>query len=66
MNTKSITKGRTQVTVTVENITTETNDEIRAFAYASAGESPEACFGSNIARPALERDSIAVVTLYTD
>lgn len=66
MNMKSVTRGRTQVTVTVENITTETNDEIRTLAYACAGETPERCFGSNIARPALEHDSIAVVTLYTD
>lgn len=66
MNIKSYTKGRTVKTVTIENITTESNDAIRAMAYAHAGETPENCFGSNIARPALENNAIAVVTLYTD
>lgn len=66
MNMKSYTKGRTTKTVTIEGLTNETNDEIRAFAYACAGETAGNLFGSNIARPALGNDTIAIVTLYTD
>jgi hypothetical protein len=64
MNIKQTTAGRTVKTVTFENVTTETDDEIRNAAYAATGESQSSTFGTHITRH--EGYGTVTVSVYTD
>jgi hypothetical protein len=50
MNVKHFNRGRALKTVTFENVTTETEEDIRNEAYAFYGETRESTFGTNLVR----------------
>ena len=65
MNIKQTTSRFGRKSVTFTGVTTESNDDLRAAAYAAAGERPENCFGTDIVTFDLEPGTVRV-DIYTD